>query len=77
MTDRLATVFSEVLEIPADQVADGLTPETSGAWDSLAMVNLILAIETEFEIDCDLDDLLSFTSVGRVRELIRGKGIDV
>lgn len=77
MTDRLATVFSEVLKIPADQIEDGLTPETSGAWDSLAMVNLILAVETEFGISCDLDELLSFTSVGRVRDLIRGKGVDV
>ncbi len=42
-------------------------------WDSLGHIMLIQAIETEFNIQFDLDELLEFNSVGDIINSIKLK----
>ena len=42
-------------------------------WDSLGHIILIQAIEKEFNIQFDLDDLLEFNNVGDIIEAVRNK----
>jgi|TARA_B100000780_G_C20964131_1_gene384873 acyl carrier protein len=39
-------------------------------WDSLGNFNLILAIETEFQIQFDMDDLEKLTSISEIQKAI-------
>jgi len=39
-------------------------------WDSLGNFNLILAIETEFQIQFDMDDLENLTSISEIQKAI-------
>lgn len=39
-------------------------------WDSLGNFNLILAIETEFQIQFDMDDLEKLTSILEIQKAI-------
>lgn len=39
-------------------------------WDSLGNFNLILAIETEFQIQFDMDDLEKLTSISEIKKAI-------
>ena len=39
-------------------------------WDSLGNFNLILAIETEFKIQFDMDDLEKLTSISEIQKAI-------
>ena len=39
-------------------------------WDSLGNFNLILAIETEFQIQFDMDDLEKLTSISEIQKTI-------
>jgi len=39
-------------------------------WDSLGNFNLILAIETEFQIQFEMDDLENLTSISEIQKAI-------
>lgn len=39
-------------------------------WDSIGNFNLILAIETEFQIQFDMDDLEKLTSISEIQKAI-------
>ena len=40
-------------------------------WDSLAQINLVVAMEKDFEIKVSLDDLETLSNVGDMMDLIR------
>ena len=48
--DRLKQVLSDVLNIEASSIDDDSSVDTVEEWDSLRHLNLVLAIEQEFDI---------------------------
>ena len=44
------SVMSIVLEVPVEDLNEDSSSDTVGNWDSLRHLNLILALEDEFEI---------------------------
>ena len=72
--DRLHAVVTEVL---GETVDDTSSPETTEGWDSLNHLNIILAIEAEFDVQLTMDDALGAETVGAFRELLQAKGVAV
>ena len=72
--DRLHAVVTEVLGEPVD---DTSSPETTEGWDSLNHLNIILAIEAEFDEQLTMDDALGAETVGAFRELLQAQGVAV
>ena len=54
-------------ELSPDQIDDAST-YTVDNWDSLRAVTLVAAIEEEFNIEFELEDMLSFTSFKAVHD---------
>jgi acyl carrier protein len=75
MSDRVIMVFSEVLRLPIEDLKDESSPENVPRWDSLAAVNLILAIEEEFGIKLNTREIGSMRSIGAARSVLRAKGV--
>ena len=67
---RLIETFSTALGIDADIVTDKLLYNGIPEWDSLAHMVLIAALETEFDIMLDTDDIIDMSSVAKAKELI-------
>jgi acyl carrier protein len=71
--DRLQSVFRDVFDNP--QLV--ITPESNArnveGWDSLAHINLVSAIEQEFDIQFTLGELESLKNVGEMLGLMRKK----
>lgn len=61
-SSRLASVFAHVLRLPVDRIHPGLTPDDVESWDSVNHLALVLAIENEFSIRCEADEIMEFTS---------------
>ena len=76
MSDRVIMIFSEVLRIPIDTLNDGSSPDNTSRWDSLAAVNLVLAIEEEFGIKLNTREMSSMRSIAAVKDILRAKGVD-
>lgn len=60
--ERVIEVFQAVFELPAETDVRTLEQSTAEAWDSIGHVNLITALESEFEIDIPAGDSLEVTS---------------
>jgi acyl carrier protein len=73
---RVASVFAEVLEIPAESITDETSPENTPQWDSLQAMNLVVALEGAFNIRLSTKEILSMRTVGIVRKVLRGKGFE-
>ena len=63
MENRLKKVMSEVLGIDETLINDETSQDSIDKWDSLKHMNLVVALEEEFEIefeDEDIENLLNY-----------------
>ena len=67
MTDRMRAVIASVLKVSPSDVSSDASQLTLGAWDSVAHMRLILALESEFEVAFEPDEIASLTSVAAIR----------
>ena len=49
--ERIKNVMSAVFEIPVEQIQDDSSPDTIDSWDSLKHMNLVAALEEEFNVE--------------------------
>lgn len=66
----LAEVFAESLMIDAASVTDDLAYQSIKEWDSVAHMVLVTALEDNYEIMLDADDIVAMSSVAKVREIL-------
>jgi len=72
---RMIKCFEQALGVPADQVTDSLAYNSVKQWDSVAHMALVAALETEFDIMLDTDDILAMSSVAVARQILQKNGI--
>lgn len=70
ISGRLREVFVEVLDQSDFQLEDSLKVGEVEAWDSFAHINLMLAIEAEFGVEFDSDEIGSLRSIGQISEAL-------
>ena len=77
MTSQAMTGFAEIVRETLGDPAMVVTPHTSAAdvpgWDSVAMVEMIMAVEARFNIRLGSRDLDQIASVGDMVALIERK----
>lgn len=71
---RLIKIFRETLD-EEDLVFDADFQGPIEGWDSLAHVQLMLAIESEFDLTLSLDDAASMTSIPEILKVLESKGV--
>ena len=73
LLERLNEIFCEVFDDDEIKIAPEMTANDVDGWDSLSHVNLIVAIETKFNIRFSQKELLTFKNVGDLLNCIRSK----
>lgn len=73
IVERLQPVFRDVLDLPSLVVGRETTAQAVPGWDSLAHINLILAVEQEFGVRFALGELEELKNVGDMVDLIARK----
>lgn len=73
--DRVRSIFSDVFQVPLEQVTPQSSPETVPAWDSLQHLNLVLALEQEFRIQFTPEEIEQLLSVEVVAALLEEKRV--
>ena len=69
-------IASTVFEVSKETLSLSDTVDDIESWDSLKHLNLILAIEDEFNISFTEEESVEIESLELMKELIREKGID-
>jgi acyl carrier protein len=67
LEERLKDILQSVLGLDASSLKDDDGPTTISGWDSVTHLNLILAIEAEFGIQFDTQEIPELLSVGKIR----------
>jgi acyl carrier protein len=72
LDSRLRGVFAAVFPVDGLALTDSDSPETIEGWDSLAHLNLLLTVESEFGVQFSPDEMAALTSFGAIRQRLAG-----
>lgn len=70
---RLNNVFREVFDDESISVSDNTTSSDIEDWDSLEHINLIVAVEQEFKIKFNMNEVIHMNNVGDMVDIIISK----
>jgi acyl carrier protein len=68
---RLQRAFRTGLALPTDTDCHNLEFAKTAAWDSIAHLQLIVALEAEFNIMIDTQDMLAMSSYEKARTIVQ------
>ena len=66
----LENIFIEIFELDSNNDLSKLSSANHKNWDSMMQVNLIVAVESEFNISIDPDDYEMFKSFQNILQVI-------
>lgn len=72
---RIEGLISEVLYIDESLINDDSGPESIEVWDSLGHINIITAIEEDFDIELSPEEITEITTVRDIKKLLTNKQI--
>ena len=73
MKDKIRNILSILLDIDEAQITNGIDKDSVKQWDSLAQMNLIVALEEEFGIEFGEEEALLTDSYQKLCELVEQK----
>ena len=68
---RLKNVFASVFGVEPSALSDADSPETVPGWDSVNHIQLCMAVEAEFGIELDPDELAELNTFRAFRERLQ------
>lgn len=67
---RLQRIFRDVLDEPALRLTEDFSTTAHPEWDSVAMVQIVLAVEQEFGCELDMAQVAQIKSVADILRFI-------
>ena len=71
--ERVCGIAADVLKVPGAVITPEASPESIEAWDSLQHLNLILALEQEFNVQFEPDEIDRMNRIDRILLVVQGK----
>lgn len=75
MLSKLNKLIADTLKIDESLVNDDASMQTLPQWDSLAHMNLVAALESQFSVRFEPEDLLSMVSVQEILNALARFGV--
>lgn len=72
---QLYEVIGGVLKVEPSQLTEESNALNTPNWDSLCHIELILAVETAFNIRFSMSEMVSMQNLGDMRQLLVAKGV--
>ena len=73
LQNKVAEIVADLFGLPIEQVGPDASPSTIDAWDSFQQLNLVLALEQEFGIQFNPEEIEVMKSVDSIVQLLKGK----
>ena len=67
--EKLNNIFCEVFSVEASALGAGFDNKSVEGWDSVRQLSLTSAVEDEFDIMLDPEDILNFTSYDNAKAI--------
>jgi acyl carrier protein len=75
MRNKIKNVMALVFEIEPSQIPDSSSTSTIDNWDSLNHMNLVVALEEEFNIQFNDDEIIEIISLDAIEKSLLSKNI--
>lgn len=76
LNDRLRAVFIDALELPEGADVENLKYRDIQQWDSLGHMTLVAAIEDEFAVQLETEQVIDMSSFKVAADMLRSFGVD-
>ena len=73
LADRLAALFEKSFQLDSGDFSPNLVPEDVMLWDSLGHMNLVMAMEDEFDVQFEVEEITEMTTAGKILEILEAK----
>jgi acyl carrier protein len=68
--DRVIKIISNVIDVPPSDLNEDSSPSSVNGWESMKHINLILAIEEEFDLQFDDEQIAEMQSVKTIAKTV-------
>ncbi|MBO5629709.1 MAG: acyl carrier protein [Aeriscardovia sp.] len=75
--EKLNGIFSEVFAVDASALNADFDKNSVEGWDSVHQLSLTSAVEDEFDIMLDAEDILEFTSYNKAKTILAKYDIEL
>mgnify|MGYP000087679571 FL=1 len=73
MNNKLKKIFAKVIGVKQSSIKSYTSPKNTKKWDSLAHMNLIMALEKQFKIKFTDDEITEMLNYELIKEIIKNK----
>ena len=77
MEQKLKQIMSNIFETEEDEITNESSIDSIEKWDSLKHINLIIAIEEQFGISIDEDEMIEMTNFAKIKHILRSNGVEI
>ncbi len=70
MSDNLFEIVAGVLNVPANELALETGPANLAAWDSLAQITIVAAVEQTYGIQLSMPEILSIHTINHLKQIL-------
>ena len=72
--DRVREIAADVLQVDRGALSGESSPQSVESWDSVKHLNLVLALEEQFGMQFEPDEMDGMKSIGAIAEMLSAKG---
>ena len=73
---KLKQVLSRIFNVSLDMISESASPDTIESWDSIRHMNLVLALEEEFDIEFTDDQVVEILSYKLIKIVLQEHGVE-
>lgn len=74
--NKIREIFRTAFDLPGDAMVDDLTYRGIPSWDSLGHMRLIAALETEFDVMFETQDILDLSNFSKGLAILEKYGVE-
>ena len=72
---KIKKILSNILKLKIEKITDNINVNNSKKWESLAHLNIVLALESEFKVSFDVEKVTKLTRLKLIKSSLKEKGI--
>ena len=77
MSEKLYSIIAKVMDIPLSSINDESSPETIESWDSFNSYVLLDELESEFNTEFTIDEVVETKNVSDIKKYLKIHGIEL
>ena len=70
LKQKIISIMADIFELDASDIPDNASPGVVENWDSIRHMNLIVALEEEFDIRFNDNDIAELTTIPLIKAII-------